>query len=155
MLAYRVAPLIAIHVLAAAVWVGGMFFAYLVLRPATAPLEPGVRLPLWHRVLDGFFPWVWTSIVILLGSGLGMIFHYLGGFAGAGLYVQVMAGIGVTMVLLFLYLFFAPWRRFAEAVAGGHFAEAAKHLDQIRKIVAANLALGLVTIVVGASGRFW
>ena len=34
-------------------------------------------------------------------------------------------------------------------------AEAAKDLDQIRRIVAINLMLGLLTVIVGASGRFW
>jgi uncharacterized membrane protein len=150
-----VALLIAIHILAAVVWVGGMFFAYLVLRPAAGALESGARLQLWHRVFGRFFPWVWTSIILLLASGLGMIFLYFGGFASAGRYVHVMVGIGTIMVLVFLYLFFAPWHRFAGAVDSGHLLEAAKHLGQIRKMVAVNLALGLITIVVGASGRFW
>ena len=35
---------IAIHTLAAAIWVGGMFFAYMVLRPSAGPLEAPVRL---------------------------------------------------------------------------------------------------------------
>ena len=30
----------ALHVLAAVVWVGGMFFAYLVLRPAVGGIAP-------------------------------------------------------------------------------------------------------------------
>jgi uncharacterized membrane protein len=149
------AILIALHVLAAVVWVGGMFFAYMVLRRSAGPLEPERRLALWHRVFGGFFPWVWTSIGVLLASGYGMMFLYLGGFAGAGLYIHVMQGIGIVMMLLFLHLFFVPWRRFGRAMATGHFAEAVKQLDQLRRIVATNLVLGLITIVVGASGRFW
>jgi uncharacterized membrane protein len=35
------------------------------------------------------------------------------------------------------------------------FAEAAMELNQIRRIVAINLALGLITVIAGASGRFW
>jgi hypothetical protein len=35
------------------------------------------------------------------------------------------------------------------------FPEASKELDQIRRIVAINLVLGLLTVTVGASGRFW
>ena len=31
---------IALHTLAAVIWVGGMFFAYLVLRPSAGALEP-------------------------------------------------------------------------------------------------------------------
>jgi len=150
-----VALLIALHVLAVVVWVGGMFFAYMVLRQSAGPLEPEVRLGVLHRVFRRFFPWVWSSVVLLLASGYGMVFLYFGGFAGAGLYIQVMQGIGIVMMLLFLYLFFMPWRRFSDAVERRHFPAAAKQLDQIRRIVAANLVLGLLTIIVGASGRFW
>ena len=149
------ALLVALHVLAAVVWVGGMFFAYVVLRPAAGSLEPADRLPLWHRVFSSFFPWVWASIVLLLISGYGMLFRAFGGFAGAPLHVNVMQGIGIVMMLLFLHLFFAPWRRFGRAVERKAFPEAAKELGQIRRIVAINLALGLVTIALGASGRFW
>jgi uncharacterized membrane protein len=106
-------------------------------------------------VFRRFFPWVWASIVILLASGYGMMILYFGGFAGARLYIQLMQGIGILMMLLFLHLYFGPWRRFSAAVAGGRFPEAAKRLSQIRLIVAVNLGLGLLTIVVGASGRFW
>lgn len=149
------ALLIALHVLAAVVWVGGMFFAYVVLRPSAGPLPSEARLQLWRRVFARFFPWVWVSIAVLLGSGYGMIFHDLGGFAHLPLYVNAMQVIGIVMMLIFLHLFFAPWRRFRLAVEGQRFPEAAKSLNQIRLIVAINLLLGLLTVIVGASGRFW
>lgn len=45
------ALLYALHVLAAVVWVGGMFFAWMVLRPAAVTaLEPPARLRLWSAV---------------------------------------------------------------------------------------------------------
>ena len=89
----------------------------------------------------------------LLASGYGMMFLYFGGFAGAGLHIHVMQDIGIVMMMLFL--FFIPWRRFSDAVERRHFPEAVTHLAQIRRVVATNLVLGLLTIVVGASGRFW
>ena len=49
---------VSLHILAAIVWIGGMFFAVLVLRPAAGPLEPPDRLALWRRVFARFFPWV-------------------------------------------------------------------------------------------------
>jgi len=58
-------------------------------------------------------------------------------------------------LLLFLHLFFVPRRRFGHAVERGAFPEAARELHQIRPIVAINLVLGLLTVIVGASGRFW
>ena len=147
--------LIALHILAAVVWVGGMFFAYMVLRPSAGPLEPPARLAMWRRVFGRFFPWVWASIAILLISGYTMLFVHFGGFAGAGLHINVMQLTGIVMTLLFLHLYFAPWRRFSRAVEAGALQDAAKQLNQIRRIVAVNLVLGLLTVAVGASGRFW
>jgi uncharacterized membrane protein len=146
---------LAFHIVAAVVWVGGMFFAYMVLRPSAGPLEPALRLPLWHRVLGRFFPLVWASIVVLLASGYFMVFFGLGGFRGVGLHVHVMQGTGLVMMLLFLHLFFAPWQRFQRAIAAGDLPGAGKSLEQIRVLVATNLALGLITAVIGASGRYW
>jgi uncharacterized membrane protein len=146
---------LAFHVVAAVIWVGGMFFAYTMLRPSAGPLEPALRLPLWHRVFARFFPWVWASIAVLLTSGYFMVFFGFGGFRGIGLHVHVMQTTGIIMMLLFLHLFFAPWRRFRQAIAAGDLPAAGKSLEQIRRLVATNLALGLFTIIVGASGRYW
>lgn len=147
--------LIALHVLAAVIWVGGMFFAYLVLRPSAGPLEAPSRLALWSRVFSRFFSWVWGSIAVLLVSGYAMLFLRFGGFQAAPPHVNIMQLAGIAMMLLFLYLFFAPWRRFARAVDAHAFQDAAANLNRIRQIVAINLALGLITVAIGASGRFW
>lgn len=144
-----------LHALAAAVWVGGMFFALVALRPATAPLEPGPRLELWSRVLERFFLWVMAAIVLLLASGYGMIFGVYAGFRGIGLHINIMQGVGIIMMLLFFHLYFAPWRRFRAAVGRQDYPAAAGQLNQIRVIVTINLILGLITIAVGSSGRYW
>ncbi len=146
---------IAIHALAAVIWVGGMFFAYMVLRPSAGPLEAPVRLQLWERVFSRFFPWVWMSVATLLASGLGMIFWGYGGFAAVGTYVQVMLGIGLLMMAIYAHLYFVPWRRLSRAVTAANWAEAGVQLGVIRRIVAVNLTLGLITVAIGASGRFW
>jgi len=143
------------HALSAVVWVGGMFFALVLLRPASGPLDPPARLQLRARVLGRFFPWVWAAIVLLLASGYAMIFALFGGFAGAGLHIHLMQGIGIIMMLLFFHLYFAQWRRFQAAVARADHPAAAGQLNQIRIIVAINLVLGLVTVAVGSSGRYW
>ena len=59
---------VSLHILAAIVWIGGMFFAVLVLRPSAFPLEPPDRLALWRRVFQRFFSWVWLSLALLLGT---------------------------------------------------------------------------------------
>jgi uncharacterized membrane protein len=149
------ASIVALHALAAVVWVGGMFFAYLVLRPSVGQLAPALRLSIWQRVFRRFFPWVWASILVLFVSGYAIMFLHFDGFTGASLHIHLMQGSGIIMLVLFVYLFFVPWRRFGRAVARNAFVEAAKDLDQIRRIIATNLVLGLLTVVVGASGRFW
>ena len=144
-----------VHILSAVVWVGGMFFALIVLRPATAALEPGARLGLWLRVFERFFAWVFAAIVLLLASGYAMIFGVYAGFRGIGLHVHIMQAIGIVMMLLFFHLYFAPWRRFRAALTRQDQATAAGQLAQIRLIVTINLLLGLVTVAVGSSGRYW
>ena len=147
--------LLFLHALAAVIWVGGMFFAYLVLRPAAGLLEAPHRLTLWRGVFARFFPWVWVSILALLISGYGMVFGAMGGFAGAGVHVHIMQALGIVMMLIFAHLFFAPWRRFHRAVDGGEFEKAGSQLEVIRKIVAVNLGLGLLVVIIGSGGRYW
>lgn len=147
--------LLALHALAAVFWVGGMAFAYTVLRPSAGPLEPPARLGLWRRVFGRFLPWVGASIVVLLLSGYGMLFLHFGGFRGAPLYLHIMQGTGILMMLLYGHLVAVPWKRFRTAVDTGAFPDAAKHLNQIRILVAINLLLGIVTVAVGATGRYW
>ena len=144
-----------VHSLAAVVWVGGMFFALLALRPAGGALEPGLRLELWSRVLGRFFAWVIAAIVLLLVSGYGMVFGVFGGFADIGVYVQIMQGLGIIMMLAFFHLYFAPWRRMKRALARRDYPAAARQLYQIRLIGTFHLLLGLVTVAVGGSGRYW
>lgn len=44
-----------LHVLSALIWVGGMFFAWMVLRPAAVKaLDGPARLTLWVGVFQGF-----------------------------------------------------------------------------------------------------
>ncbi len=47
-----------LHAVAATIWVGGMFFAYMILRPALGYLEGPDRLRIWQEVFQHFFPWV-------------------------------------------------------------------------------------------------
>ena len=144
-----------LHILSAVVWVGGMFFALLMLRPASAVLQPPARLELWSGVLGRFFAWVIAAIVLLLVTGYAMVFGVFAGFRGIGLHVHIMQGIGIVMILAFFHLYFAPWRRFKAALARQDHPGAARQLNQIRWIVTLNLFLGLVTVAVGSSGRYW
>lgn len=146
---------IALHILSAVIWVGGMFFAYMALRPASISLEAGVRLNLWGAVFDRFFRWVWIAIILLLVSGYWIIYAVFGGMSGIGMYIHLMQTTGITMMIIFMHVYFAPYRRFKRALISGDTALAAKNLNQIRIFVAINLILGLLTIIIGSTGRHW
>ena len=144
-----------LHVLSAVVWVGGMFAAYVCLRPAAGPLEPPHRLALWRRFFQKFFPWVWVSVILLVGSGYWMLVEYFGGFANAPPYVNIMQALGWLMVVLFAVLFHGPWLRFKRAVDAQDWPAAGTHLNLIRRIIAINLPLGLIVVFIGGTGRYW
>lgn len=146
--------LIALHALAAVIWVGGMFFAYMALRPAAAALSLAERLPLWSGVLGRFFLWAWIAVAVLLISGYSMLFSYYGGFAGAASYIHIMHGLGWLMFLIFGHVFVVPWRRLRAALNVGTLDEAARQLNQIRRLVGLNLILGLIVVVVAVSGQY-
>lgn len=147
--------LFAIHSLAAIVWVGGMFFAYMILRPSLGFLEAPVRLRVWDECFRRFFAWVWAAAVALPASGYLQVFGTSGGFANAGPHVTLMHWIGLAMIGLFAFLYFVPYRAYARAAAAGDWAAAGTRLPTIRRIVGTNLILGLLTAALGASGRFW
>jgi uncharacterized membrane protein len=146
---------VAFHIVAAVIWVGGMFFALVILRPSTGPLDPPVRLALWQRVFSRFFSWVWAAVVVLLVTGFAMVLWGFGGFARIGMYVHVMMGVGILMMLIYAHLYFAPWQRFRRAVTASDWPTAGKNIEQIRLMVTINLILGLITVVIGAAGRYY
>ena len=146
---------LALHLLATLVWVGGMFFAIMVLRLAAGELDPPIRVPLWGRVFQKFFPWVWMAVIILLLSGYWMIFAVWGGFAALPLHVHLMQALGLIMILIYLHLWFAPYKRFKTALFDENIPVAGNNLNQIRILVTVNLLIGLVTAVIGSTGRYW
>jgi uncharacterized membrane protein len=144
-----------LHILGAVIWVGGMFAAYLCLRPAVGALEPPQRLALWRRFFAKFFPWVWVSILLLLASGYWMLLTTFGGFAGAPSYINLMQTIGWVMIALYLWLFHGPWLKFKRAVDAQDWPAAGAQIERIRQIIMINLPLGLIVVVIGGTGRFW
>lgn len=144
MAAWLTAGLLALHLLAAVAWVGGIFFAYMALRPASMLLDPPQRLSLWAATFGRFFPWVWGFIAVLLASGHAMLVQTT---ANAGL--LAMAAIGWVMSMLFAYLYFVPFAALRRAVAGADTPAAGQAMARIRPVMAINLTLGLLASALG------
>ncbi|HVI50385.1 MAG TPA: CopD family protein [Candidatus Sulfotelmatobacter sp.] len=153
-------PLIlALHTLAAVVWVGGIFYTLIIFRPAVGSLANSLgertRLELWQAVLGRFFHWVWGCVAVLLLTGYGVVIFGYEGFSAIGLHIQIMQITGIIMIALFLFLWGRPWQEFRHAVERGDVPAAQHFLAQIRAVAIANLLLGLFTAAIGATGGFW
>jgi uncharacterized membrane protein len=146
--------LYALHVLGAVLWVGGMAFAILVLRPALAALEPPQRLALHQGTLARFFRLVWHAMPVVLLTGWLLLFGWYGGFRGAGWHVHVMHFAALVMAGVFLSIVTGPWRDFRAAMASDDRPKAAIAVDRIRQLVTINLSLGLFIVAIAAWGRF-
>jgi len=147
---------IILHALSAVIWVGGMFFAYQILRPvAASQLEPPARLTLWVGIFGRFFPIVWIAVILLPLTGYMMIFNLFNGMGNAPLYVHLMNGLGTVMILIFMHIFFAPYRRLKRAVASGDWPSGGKTLAQIRVLVGINATLGLLVVIIASGGRLF
>jgi len=147
---------IALHALSSVIWVGGMFFAYLILRPVAAiQLEPPQRLTLWSTLFSKFFPWVWVAVVLLIGTGFWLIFNKFGGMKNVGIHIHIMMSLGIIMALIFMHIFFAPTPKLTKAVAESNWEEAGKKLAQIRTLIGINLFIGLAVVVIATGGRYF
>jgi uncharacterized membrane protein len=138
---------LAVHVLCAVIWVGGMFFAYLVLRPSLGVLEPVQRIALHTQVFRRFFLVIWHAMPLILLSGFTMLFVFDGGAADAAWNINAMMLIGLIMSAVFVLIIFGPYARFRRTTDR---ATAVASIDRIRKLIGANLVLGIITVVVAA-----
>jgi len=145
-----------LHILSVVVWVGGMFFAYMALRPAAvSTLKPAFRLRLWRATFEKFFPWVWASIITLLVTGYWMMFGFFGGMAGSPIYIHAMMGLGLVMMAIFMHIYFAAYKKLTRAVQAEDWEKGGKSLNQIRILVGINTLLGLATIAIATAGRYF
>jgi len=162
------AVMLFLHVLAVVIWVGGMFLMHFaVRRAAVAQLQPPQRLPLLADILGRFFNWVTVAVLLVLATGVAMIVG-LGAAAGAAAAgktafgegmrlahasVHLMFGVGVVMSVIYVFIRLVPFVRLRKALGAKELPTAARHLDLIRRLVATNLLLGVLTIAMATLGR--
>ncbi len=135
-----------LHLICAVLWVGGMFFAFVILRPSMAIIEAPQRMLLHTQVLRRFFLVIWHAMPLLILSGFAMLFGFMNGLQGAPWQIHVMLGLGLLMAAVFLAIVLGPYRQFQRTTDRTRMA---RSLDTIRKLIGLNLAFGIVTIIVG------
>lgn len=141
-----------LHLLAALVWVGGMFFAWMVVRPAAvSALEGPARLKLWEQIFPRFFRWVWAAVIVLPVTGMGMLHLRFAGFEAAPRYVHMMIGLYLVMLALFLRIQALQLPELRRAIAAEDWPVGAAVLGRIRRLVGINLLVGLVLVGIAAA----
>jgi uncharacterized membrane protein len=136
---------LAVHVLCVVIWVGGMFFAYVVLRPSLGVLEPVQRIALHTQVFRRFFLVIWHAMPLILLSGFIMLFVFDGGAATAAWNINAMMLIGLIMSAVFVLIVFGPYARFRRTTDRTTIVAC---VDRIRKLIGVNLVLGIITVVI-------
>ncbi|CAN5908764.1 CopD family protein [soil metagenome] len=148
-----ISSLLCLHLLAAALWVGGMATMHFAVRPAAvATLEPPLRLPLMAAALGRFLGWVGGAIVLLLLTGFAMV-GMAGGFARVHWSVHAMLALGLVMMAMYGHIRFAGYPKLARFAASRDWSAAGQALATIRMLVAINLALGVLVFVIAVVGR--
>lgn len=145
---------IILHLIAINIWVGGMFFIIVVLGKVVSTLEIPEQHTFWLHILERFFIWVWLAVIVLLGSGIGMIFYRYGGPTASPVYVLVMAGFGITMATIFFIIYFLFYRRFQRELRAGNKEGVRQQLRIIRRLSIVNMVLGLCVVIVIGGGPF-
>jgi uncharacterized membrane protein len=143
-----------IHLVAAIVWMGGMTFMLVALRPAArAVLLPPERMRLMGVVWRRFFAAVVVSIVALFTTGTNLYttaFRAAKAATGQGsvpLGWNLMLGLGLLMMLVFGHIYFAGYARFKRAAAASDWNLAGQAAAQIHTLIVINFVVGWLAIL--------
>ncbi len=134
-----------VHLIAAILWMGGMGFMLLALRPVVLTLDGPVRAQLMLKVWRRFFTVAGIAVVALLFSG-SYLYAAAMRVGGATPGKHAMASIGILMFLIFGHLVFAGFRKYARALAAGDSATAQRAAGTIHTLVVVNFCLGWLAI---------
>jgi uncharacterized membrane protein len=143
-----------LHIVAAIVLLGGLFFASVVFRPIARDLDIETASTLRQQVWSRFFAWGWVSLLLILATGIAMVFLRFGGFSGVPLIHRANMAIGIPAMALFGYVFFGPWREYRRRVARRDWSAAQEEIKRIHVLMGVIVGLGFVASVVSAIGRF-
>lgn len=142
-----------IHLVAGILWMGGMAFMLLALRPAaTALLQPPERLMLMGAVWKRFFPVVLVSIVALFTTGTNLYttaFRAIKAATGQGsvpLGWNLMLVLGLLMMVIFAYIYWGAFAKFKRAMVALDWPLAGKVAAQVHILMVTNFVLGWLAI---------
>ena len=142
-----------IHLVAAILWMGGMAFMLMALRPAAiALMQPPERLMLMGAVWKRFFPVVLVSAIALFATGANLyttLFRAVKEATGQGtvpLGWNLMLILGLLMMVIFAYLYGVTYPRFKRAMVALDWPLAGKAAAHVHTMMVTNFILGWLAI---------
>jgi len=102
-------------------------------------------------VFRRFFRWVWLAVLVLPISGVGLLQLRFAGFEGAPRYVQVMMGLYIAMLALFIRVQALQLPELRRAVEAQDWPAGGAVLGRVRRLVGFNLLLGLTLVGIAAA----
>lgn len=107
------------------------------------------------HLLKRFFQWIWLAILVLLVSDGWMIYNIFGGIAYTPIYVVIMMAIALMMIVVFLWIFYRPYRYYQQAYQLQDISACQQQLASIRLLAKLNMGLGFcVVLVIGGGPHF-
>ena len=141
---YLVWLVTAIHLLCVVLWVGGMAFLLLTLRPSASAIDPSARLVLQGAVFRRFFRTIWQVMPMAIVSGL-LLLILLYSHQKMPWEVMVMQTGGVLMAAIFIGMVLVPNKRFQAKLAAG--TATAEDAVPVRRLIWLSLGIGTIVLI--------
>ena len=126
--------LLFLHLFFAIVWVGGMVYSLLFLRPSLREIaQEEQRGKFLKQVFSKFFLAVWLSIIVLFLTGMSLWHGYRKDFSDNSLFHIKLFLFGL-MVIIFTYIYFFLFRR--------------NKLSHIPNLIGFNLLLSILILLI-------
>ncbi len=123
-----------LHIFFAIVWIGGMVYSLLFLKPSLKELpNEDQRHKLLRSVFSKFFPAVWLSILVLFITGMGLWHGYRRDFSENPLF-HTKLFLFALMILVFTYIYFFLFRK--------------NKLSHIPNLILVNLLFGIFILLI-------
>lgn len=115
-------------------WIGGMAYSLLFLRPSLKELpQEEHRQKLLSSVFSRFFPAVWLSVLILFLTGMGLWHGYRKDFSANPLFHTKLFIFGLmTLVFAYIHLFLLRKGR----------------ISHVPNLIGVNLLLGILILLI-------
>lgn len=140
-----------LHLIFAVVWIGGMIFMNLVLMPSLTTLDVNERGKLFGAVAKRFTIVSWTSVLLLLISGLiktpeGLLFNTSSDYGIMLVFKHIIFVLMIISGFLITFIFAPKIRNLTPKPGERPNAEFSAAQNKIKLLSSINMVLGIIVL---------